>query len=345
MQPLGFALVGLDHWYNGLRLAETIVASEQAELRWIIDANPARGQTIAAKFGVPHCSVDYRQALQDPAVQVVACFVRSDESAALCLAAAAAGKHLISTKPFALNLAEADQVVAAVNRAGVHYLPGASSYQFFAYTRSFKKWINEGRIGRLIAAAGTFHAELPRDWPDSANPGWFVDPVHVPGGAWIDHAIYYLSLFRAWFGAEVTQVAGVIGNLKYPDLAVEDYGQAILTYGNGASATISSTWLGMAGAPRQSLEFFGSEGSLVWDSLLNKVAVTGKFGEALTGWLELAKPEGPVARTEAMIQYLTGCIRGDQTPLHRVEDDRASLATALAFYEATRRGSAVAPVG
>jgi predicted dehydrogenase len=324
-------------------MAEAINTSGQAELRWIVDANQARAQTIAEKYHAPRFALDYEQALQDPEVQVVTCFVSPDKSAGLCIAAAEAGKHIISIKPMAMNLDEADRVVAAVKRAGVKYFPGAGSFLFFGHNLAFKKWSDAGRIGKLIAASGTFHADLPRDWPDSSNPGWFIDPKRVPGGAWIDHAIYYMHVFRKWFGTEIVRAEGAIDNLKYPSLAVEDYGQAIFTFANGATATIASTWLGAPGAPRQSLEFFGSEGTLVWDSLLNKVAVAGKFGEELSGWIEIARPAEPVSRATSIIEHLITCIREDRTPLCTAEDDRASLAASLAFYEAARAHRAIAP--
>jgi predicted dehydrogenase len=337
-----FALVGLDHWYNGFPMADAITASPQAELAWVVDANGAHAQFVAKKHNGSRHGVDYEEVLKDKEVQVVTCFVSSDKSADLCIAAAEAGKHIISIKPMAMSLEEADRVVEAVKRTGVKYFAGASSHLFFAVNQAFEKWINEGRIGRLVAASSTFHAGLPACWPDRDTPGWFADPSRVPGGAWIDHAIFYLEVFRKRFSAEIVQVVGTVANLKYPDLLVEDYGQATFGFDNGAKATVTSTWLGAPRAHRHSLEFYGTEGTLVWDSLLNKVAVTGRFSDQLSGWLQIAKPAEPISRTASMIEHLIRCIREDRPPLSTVEDDRTNLATALAFYEAARTGRAVA---
>jgi len=343
MQPLKFALVGLDHWYNGFPMLQAITSSSQAELRWVVGANEERAQAVAEQYHAPRYATDYEKVLKDPQVDVVTCFVSSDRSAELCIAAAEAGKHIISIKPMAMNLDQADRVVEAVNRAGIKYFPGAGSHLFFAGNQAFKKWIDEGRIGKLVAASSMFHASLPRDWPDSSVPGWFADPKRVPGGAWIDHAIFYLQVFRSYFEAEIAQFRGVTANLKYTDLELEDFGQGILTFDNGAVATITASWLGTRGANRQGLKFHGTEGTLVWDSLLNKVAVAGRFSEELSGWIQIARPSEPVSRTVSMIEHLIECIRKDCTPVCTVQDDRATLAAALAFYEAARTHQDVAP--
>jgi predicted dehydrogenase len=336
LEPLGFALVGLDHWYNAFPMADAILAVDSAQLRWVVGDDEERTQSVARRFDCVQHTGDFELVLKDPAIQVVTSFVSSEKSAELCIAAAEAGKHIISIKPMAMNLDEADRVVDAVTGAGTKYFPGSASHLFFAANQVFKKWIDEGRIGKLVAASSTFHAGLPRDWMDSASPGWFADPSRVPGGAWIDHAIFYLQVFRKWFGAEIVEVEGKIANLKYPDVAVEDYGQGIFTLSNGAVVTATSTWLGAPGAHRHSLEFFGSDGTLVWDSMLNKVAVAGRFGEEFSGWIQVAKPSEPISRTASMIEHLIECIQDDATPVCTVEDDRIALAAALAFYEAAR---------
>lgn len=340
--PLGFAVVGLDHWYSALAVAEAISTYPDAQLRWVIDANVERAQAVAEKNHALRYSTDYADALADPEVEVIAGYTSIDQGPEIYIAAAEAGKHILSIKPIAMNLDAAGRVVQAVRKAGVKYLPGSSNYQFSATHQKFKEWINGGRIGQLVAGASIFHAGLPSDWPGSNQPGWFVDPKRVPGGGWIDHAIYFVQVFRSFFNAEVASVEGTTGNLKFHDLAVEDFGQATLTFTNGAIATLTSTWLGAPGASRQSVEFFGTQGTLVADTLLNKIAVTGDFGAEMKGWIQLARPEESTSRPHLMIEHLIEAIRSDGETLYTVEDDYANLAASLAFYEAAQSRRSVA---
>jgi predicted dehydrogenase len=341
MMPFGFALVGLDHWYNGFPMLKAINASPLSKLLWISDDNPEHLGEMVKEHHPKHHTTDYREVLDDPDVQVITSFTSSDKNAELCIAAAEAGKHLISIKPMAMNLEEADLVVNAVKQAGVKYFPGAASHVFYQTYQTFEKWIKQGRIGDLVVTNSLFHASLPQDWPTSDSPGWFADPERVPGGAWIDHAIFYIQVFRTIFGSEVVTIEGVTTNLKYPELPLEDYGKSIFTFDNGGIATITSTWLGAAGANRVGLEFYGTEGTLVWDSLINKIGITGDFSPELPGWILLDQPPDKVSRAVKIIAHLVTCIEQDKETICTVEDDRTNLKIALAFYEAAKRKSAV----
>jgi predicted dehydrogenase len=341
VDTLGFALVGLDHWYNAFPMADAIAAVSDAELRWVVDDDERRARMVAEKYDAAFHGTEYDPVLSDPSVHVIVFFVSSDKSARMTVAAAEAGKHIISIKPMAMSLEEADRVVEAVHRTGAKFFPGSASHLFYVSYQTFKEWIDAGRIGKLVAASSSFHASLPRDWMDSSSPGWFADPTRVPGGAWIDHAVFYLQLFRKWFDTEIIRVESTTANLKYADLAVEDYGQGAFTFSDGRIATITATWLGAPRANRHSLELFGSDGTLVWDSLLNKVAVTGAFSDELLGWIQIDRQSEPFSRTASMIEHLIKCVREDRTPLATVDDDRAALAAALAFYEAAQSHHAV----
>ncbi len=52
----------------------------------------------------------------------------------------------------------------------------------------------------------------------------------APGGAWIDHSVYQIGLLRWLLDDEVSEVMGRVRRLKYPDLAVEDYGIGTLEF-------------------------------------------------------------------------------------------------------------------
>lgn len=340
-KALGFAVIGLDHWYSALDVAKAMAAYPDGQLRWVVDANAERAQAIAEKNGALHHATDYAQALADPEVDVIACYASIERGPEIYIAAAEAGKHIISIKPMAMDLESARRVVKAVKKAGVKYLAGSSNYQFSATHLKCKEWIDAGRIGELVAGNSIFHAGLPQDWPGSNQAGWFVDPKRVPGGGWLDHAIYFVQVFRSFFGAEVASVDGTTANLKFPQLAVEDYGQATLTFTNGKIATLTSTWLAAAGGSRQGVEFFGTNGTVVADTLLNKVAVSGDFGDALKGWIQVARPDEPISRPTLMIEQLVEAIRSGGETGYTVHDDYANLAVCLAFYEAAKSKRAV----
>ncbi|MFT3789034.1 MAG: Gfo/Idh/MocA family oxidoreductase [Tepidisphaeraceae bacterium] len=84
------------------------------------------------------------------------------------LDACAAGKHVLCEKPMCVSLAEADQIAAAVKRAGVTYM-SAHNQLFMPVVQEAKKRIDAGVIGdvRFIRSQDCFRAGGP-----TGNPNW-----------------------------------------------------------------------------------------------------------------------------------------------------------------------------
>jgi predicted dehydrogenase len=243
----------------------------------------------------------------------------------------------MAIKPIARDLADADRVVAAVQGQKARYFPNDAVRRFTPANRQAKAWIDEGRIGDLLAVHNVFSAGLPRDWPDATVPGWFADPARAAGGAFIDHAVYHVDVQRWLFGAEVRDVTGMMANVRYKDLPLEDWGHAVLRFESGQMGSIEDTWTSGPGAPREAIEIVGSRGSIINDTATGRMALTGDFG--LSGWLQVAPP----AAQSAYIEHVIRCLRGEEPPASTVEDARANLAACLAVYESARTGQVVAP--
>ena len=110
----------------GRKHAETVSRLSTAVLAAVADADEGAAAT-AAGFGGDGTGVavvtDYRRLLDDPAIDAVVIAAPTDLHAALIAAAAAAGKQIFCEKPIALTVAEADEALAAVARAGVQPQP------------------------------------------------------------------------------------------------------------------------------------------------------------------------------------------------------------------------------
>lgn len=339
MSKLGVALLGLDHWYAAFGLAAHAARSDALQLVAVAHDDAQKAEQIAHEHGAALATTDYRAALERADVQIVVAQYSTDRNVAVCRAAAEAGKHIISVKPMALDLAGADAIVAAVRAAGVTYLPFESSYRVAPEWRRVKQWLDEGRIGRPLRFLHSMHSGLPQAWPGSDESGWWVDPARVPGGGWLDHAIYALDLARWLFGAEVREVRGALANQRHGHLAVEDYGCATCTLGDGAVALVEDTWTAERGFFFKRTEIVGSAGAILDDTLTSgRVLLRGGFG--FEGWTAVEPRPAPAG---AILDHLAACVRGEAAPVATVEDGRANLAACLAFYQAARSGDAARP--
>jgi predicted dehydrogenase len=237
-----FGLLGTGYW-----AAEThgaaLAAHPSAELAGVWGRDPAKAKTLATRFGAtPYSDVD--ALLAD--VDAVAVAVPPAVQAELAARAARAGRHLLLDKPLALTTAAADEVVAAVEDAGV------ASLVFF--TNRFRPEIEaflaeQARIGDWYACRGVMHASIFHpDNPYGASP-WRREY----GGLW-DIGPHALSILLPLLG-DVTEVTAVDG----PRHTVN----VIARHGDGAATDLSLTLDAAPNAVAMEQVFYGEHGVAV----------------------------------------------------------------------------------
>jgi predicted dehydrogenase len=335
MSTLGVAILGLDHWYAAFHLAEQVAADTGLRLVAVSHDDAAKAEQVARPHGA-EATTDYRAALDRPDVQIVAVTYSTDRNGAICREAAALGKHILSVKPMALDLAGADSIAQAVRSAGVQFFPLDCSWRVSPDMLRFKQWVDEGRIGRPVRYSHVLNSSLPQAWPGAEESGWWLEPERVPGGAWLDHAIYAVDLARWVFGSEPVSVSGVAAKMRYPELPLEDYGAAVFTFANGAVALVEDTWTADRGYGFHRNEIIGTAGALCDDKgPWGRIAARGQFG--YDGWVGLE----PARSQLTAIGQVAAAARGEIAPVATIDDGRANLAACLAFYEAARTGKTV----
>jgi len=330
-------IAGLDHWYAGLAAAENAAKNPKADLVVIAHRDPKRLQETAKRFGAKATTTSYREVVQRDDVDVVVTACYCSENAELCREAARRGKHIVSVKPIAMTVAEADSIVEAVRAAGVRFISNESLYRVSPSRLQIKRWIDEGRIGRPTSAYAALRGMAPRQpWPGERGETWWLDPTRAPGGGWIDHSIYYVDVLRWLFGSDVVRASGEIANLKEKGLAMEDFGVANLVFGGGQVATVEVTWHAPAGGGYNTFQIVGTEGQIVWDmTTTGKLALFGKFDPP--AWLLV----NPLGLSGSTLDHMIECLDSGKKLAADESDARANLAACLAFYEAARKRAAV----
>lgn len=329
-----FGFVGLDHWYNAFPTLEALVRRKDARVVALAHRDEERAREVGERYGVPVVPA-YDDVIGSDEVDAVAVFLSTDENAAVCLRAVQAGKAVLAIKPAALTLAQADELVAAVHERRVHYFPNDAVRRFTPANVRLKAWVDEGKIGDPVAGYCVFRAGLPREWPGATVPGWFADPARAAGGAFIDHAVYHVDLLRWIFGSEVVSVTGMTANVRHRDIAMEDYGHAVLRFAGGQMGSIEDTWTSMPGAAKEAFEVVGTRGSITSDTVTGRLSLTGDFG--LDGWAQVSPP----APRQTYLDHVVSVLRGEEAPVSTIADARANLAACLAVYESARTGRVV----
>jgi predicted dehydrogenase len=156
--------------------------------RFVIEAVSARSQELAdeanAAFGGNRAFGDSLALVRDPGVDIVAVTVKVPEHRAIVLAALAAGKNVYCEWPLGRDLAEAEEMAAAVPQ-GAHVMIGTQALSAPAVLHA-RKLIDEGHLGELK-----------------------VCRVLSPTGAWGDVAApHYAYLQDKSNGATLETIAG-----------------------------------------------------------------------------------------------------------------------------------------
>lgn len=331
---LRFGVAGLEHWYNAYPAMDAVRRLPGARITVVAANDAGRAREVAARHDA-HVAPTFVELATCDDVDVVLCFTRVSEAAAVAVAGCEAGKAVVGMKPAGMTLAEADAVVAACRGTGGLYFPGELAWRFMPGVQALRRLAEEGRLGEVRLAGCRFHAGLPQESPGATSPGWFADPRHTPGGAFIDHAIYHVDLLRWFLDADPLEVQATMAKLRHRDLPLEDYGHATFAFGGGGAGWIEDTWTANPDGTRITVEVTGSEGSAHFDATLGQVALNGRaeFG----GWVRTT----PAAPRESLFEHVRRCLLGDAAPIADAAWARTNLAICLAAYRSASEGRSV----
>ena len=336
------AILGLGHWYSAYGLARAMPEYPDAELVAVAWHEPTQLEAFAKTFGLAaYAGAD--DLLARERVDIVHIASPVSEIPDLTVRAARAGKHIVLGKPMAMTLEQADRMVEAVRAAGVLCLPFQGIMRLHA--AELRARTDAGQVGDIILIHQTSRWSIAEDWYQSGTPGWFADPRHVPGGAFIDEGIYWIDFFRWLTRSEVTEVDAKMANLVHKDIAVEDWGLATFTFANGIMATLEAAWT--IGAPRPTgpspkqnavvrLEIVGTRGEIIdqWFRAPGRAVLAAGASD----WVFERQSEPPFAPASPFpLNHLIECLKNNTQPIANIEDARASFAVAMAAYESARQ--------
>lgn len=326
----GIAVVGLDHWYIALAAIDVFNKSSEFPLIGAADHHDWRREYLKSR-GVAHVTEDFDALLNDDRVRLVFAMTNAAENEEVSRHALEAGKDVLSVKPPAMTVEGADQLVKLAEEKGRFFASFEAMNRFSARRRQLKALIRDGAIGQPTTYCRLSQGGLPQPWAGQQGDSWWLDPSKVPGGAWIDHAIYAVDEIRDLFGTEIATAQAIIENRRYTDLKVEDYGIATMETASSMTAVIEDAWLADHHAGVQTI--IGREGAL------HLSGPAAKDGPLL---IRAGKPEVlPAAPDEEPI-YVAFCraLQNGEVPFSG-RDSRANLAACLAAYRSARERKTV----
>ncbi|MBI1320655.1 MAG: zinc-binding dehydrogenase [Candidatus Hydrogenedens sp.] len=250
---VGVAVLGAGGFANAYHLPN-LKAHAKARIEAVVARTGGSAKQAAEKFGARYCATDYREVLDDPAIDAVIIATRHHLHAEMALAALDAGKHVFVEKPLALTVADCEAIVQRAEAAGKLVTVG--------FNRRFSKLaeIVEETL-RKHPGAATIHYRCNAGALPTGH--WAQDPVEG-GGRILGEAVHFIDLCRWWHGAEAASVSAE--RLGAGGAAIADDNLAIaMRMGNGALANIVYTTTGHTALGKERVEIFAGGGVLVID--------------------------------------------------------------------------------
>jgi predicted dehydrogenase len=320
----------------------------------VSDLDQGNATKLAQQVGAQVCSTDNREIIARPEVSAVIVSTSEGEHLDPVLHAIELGKPVLVEKPIALNVADADRIIAAAAKAGVEVRVGYSRRYKDRYLLA-KEQIVQGRIGKVIgAAARVYNSRSQALAMLKRNPG--ATPV-------VDALTYYVDLMN-WLldGAAPVEVfaRGQKGVLKEAGHDVDDVNWAILTYADGTVVNLGVSYALPAKYPSLGhaarVEILGTDGVIILDDdhtdqlMYSEKGVPHVYlpdhnvnmvflGSGTPGDWALGDLWGPIANeTRAWLDHLA---TGKRCVLATPQDARATLETTLAIELAAESGKQV----
>ncbi|WP_197380145.1 Gfo/Idh/MocA family protein [Mycolicibacterium mengxianglii] len=237
------------------RIAESAIVGPAAELGHRLVAvaarDPLRAATFAEKYGVERTLGSYTEVIEDREVDVIYNPLANALHAPWNLAAIAAGKPVLTEKPFANNREQAAEVAAAAEAAGVPVLEGFH-YLFHPVTQRALELAGDGTLGPLR------HIEVLMTMPEPADtdPRW---SLALAGGALMDLGCYGLHIMRTLAAAAggAPQITAATAVQRTP--GIDASCDVELSLPGGATGRASHTMV--SDAYRFTLQITGDDGN------------------------------------------------------------------------------------
>jgi predicted dehydrogenase len=205
------------------RLVADLQSTPGVEVSVIGSRDLARATWCGGQYGIAKAVAGYEQVINNAEVDAVYVALPPSLHAQWCLAAAAAGKHVLCEKPLAIDYAQAVSIDEGCRASGVRWLD-ATAWLHHQRTAAMRRWLVDGELGSLrhISAAVSFfepfqdqdhRREAALGGGSLLDLGWYAAGCAIRASG-VPRRVFAQTLLRGgvafrtnailWFDADVT---------------------------------------------------------------------------------------------------------------------------------------------
>jgi UDP-N-acetyl-2-amino-2-deoxyglucuronate dehydrogenase len=338
---VGYGIIGAGWILPNHAIPVCALRDQGVELIAVADVDGARARRAAAEYGARASYTDHRELLARDDIQMLSICLPHHAHRAVVLDAVRAGKHILCEKPLALDVGEADEMIAAARAAGVT-LSVVFQNRWTPGFRRLHTAIERGAFGRILIAEA-FH-RCPNQTAAEFRDAWRERAATVGGGVITMQAIHFLDVLL-WCVGRVRSVSASVGALVL-ERDIEDTGAAVLRFENGAIGALVTT----EAAPTDRItrvEVHGTRGGAVWENhrwlrweAADYVEPAAEDDEPRLSDADRARLLFGTNHVRQVFDFVSRQRRG-LPPSVTGEDGRHATAVVQAMYESSRTGREV----
>ncbi len=303
---IGCGFMGRTHSNAYKRLNDFFPVEHRPVLKVICDRNAEKAKAFAANWGYERIETDWKKLVEDPDIDLIDITAPNNTHKEIAIAAARNGKMIVCEKPLAMNVAEAEEMVAAVEAAKVANLV-SFNYRRVPSIALAKQVVDEGRIGRPFH----YRAAYLQDWtigedvPQGGDALWRLDAKVAGSGVTGDLLAHSIDT-AMWLNGPISRVTAKVETFvkqrKHVEtgvvqpVTIDDACMFLAEFANGSLGTFESTRYARGRKNFNTFELNGADGSLYFNLeepeylqyFEYKQLQSGKKKEShLTGWVKI----------------------------------------------------------
>jgi predicted dehydrogenase len=272
---VGYGFMGRAH-SNAFRTVSNFFENEhQPVLKAICGRNEANTRAFADTWGYESIETDWRTLVERTDIDVIDICTPNDNHMAIAIAAAQADKMIMCEKPLALDTAQGEKMVAAVEGAKVLNTVWYNYRRIPAVTMA-KQLIDEGRLGRIFHYRANFLQDwtISADLPQGGAVLWRLDAATAGSGVTGDLLAHCIDT-AIWLNGSLNAVSGMTETFvkerkhtvtgKVEKVDIDDACAFLARFQNGSLGLFESTRYARGHKALYTFEINGEHASIKWD--------------------------------------------------------------------------------
>lgn len=230
MNRLRVAIIGCGN-VSSVHFA-AVVNNPAAELIAACDNKPERAKAKGEEYGVPYFT-DYNEVL-DLKPDVIHICTPHNNHAEVTIAACERGINVLTEKPMAVSLHDADRMIKAAKDNGVT-LGVIFQNRYNPSSIAVKEVVESGELGKIKGARMFVTWYRPDEYYSKSD--WKGTWDKEGGGVLIDQAIHTMDLMQ-WIVGDIERLEASMANRTHHIIDVEDVAEAVIFFKNGAVGSL-----------------------------------------------------------------------------------------------------------